>query len=347
MSAMSIITLAGGRETFGWRCVIVQTAAVVLGLTAVVIISMLDYDAFISKLVVPIFIVSCLAIVAVLIFGSEDKGQKNWINFGFLSVQPSEFVKILYIITFSKHIDRVKANINHPKNVLALMVHAGIIIGLLLLTKDLGTALVYIAITAAMLFAAGLSIWYFIGAAVAAIIIFPFIWEHLGAYQQERILVGFNPSLDPLNKGYQPLLSKKAIAAGGLKGAGFSGGTVYKSLPVAESDFLFAVLCEKFGFAGAFLYIILSGVLIMRLLVMARGARKDYGALICVGVAAILIAQTVENIGMCLAMLPVVGITLPFFSYGGSSMLSLYLSIAVVQSIHTHNEKYYFERESA
>jgi len=348
MSALSVLTLLSGVDRFGTRRIIIQSVAITAGLLLMIFISLFDYDAFVSKLVIPFFVVSIIALIIVNIFG-QGEGQKNWIRIPGIpfDIQPSEFVKILFVITFSKHIDRLKHKINKISSVFQLAIHAGIIIGLLLLTGDLGSTLVYICAMAGMLLVSGLSLWYFIGVGILLVVAIPYVWPLLDTYQQERILVGFNPELDPLDKGYQAIYSKRAIASGGFRGAGFSGGTVYKSLPIAESDFLFSVLCEKFGFFGAFTYMIFMAALIIRLIYIAKTARKDYGAYICVGVVSILIAQTVENIGMCLAMLPVIGITLPFFSYGGSSMLSLYISIGVIQSIYTHNKKYYFERELA
>ena len=197
------------------------------------------------------------------------------------------------------------------------------------------------------MYTAGLSLWYFAAAVVIVVALFPHIWPKLSEYQQQRILVGFNPELDPERYGYQALKSRAAIAAGGFSGAGFSGGSYFKLIPEYKSDFLFAVFSEKFGFIGAFTYMALMGTLILRLVWIARHARKDCGANICIGVAAIMLVQSLENIGMCLGMLPVVGITLPFLSYGGSSMLASFIYIGVIQSIATHNQKYYFEREHA
>lgn len=346
MTTLSILTLSGDIQKFTLKRVVIQSVAALIGIGLMILISMFDYDTFIQKLVIPIFFVSVFLLILVKLIGKGD-GNTNWIEIPGLPVdiQPSEFVKIFFIITFSKHIDLVKNNINHIKNVAALALHAGVIIGLILITGDLGSALVYIAIMAAMLFAAGLSLWYFVIGIVVIVIAVPYFWNFLADYQKERIIYGFNPEGDPLYRGYQALLSRRAISSGGFRGAGMFGGSIYKLIPIAESDFLFAVMCEKFGFLGAFFYMTCMSVMILRILYIARTARKDYGSYICVGVVAIFIAQALENIGMCLAMLPVIGITLPFLSYGGSSMLSMYLCLGVVQSIHTHNKKYYFERE--
>ncbi len=353
MTSLSILTLIGDTATRGgMRRVIMQCAVSAVGLLFAFIISLFDYDELLRRFFLPIFGISVLIMLVTVVFGEgyeENSTNRCWLFIRGLpfGIQPSEFVKILFIMTFAKHIDIVKEKINRPLQVLSLFIHAGSIIGLVLITGDLGSALVFMAVMAVMLFTGGLSLWYFAAAILLIAVAFPYLWPHLALYQQNRILAGFNPEIDPEDVGYQALRSRAAIAAGGFRGAGIYGGSYYKLVPAHETDFFFAMMAEKFGFFGAFLYMVLMITLIIRLLYLARHARKDCGANICVGVCAIMLAQTIENIGMCLGMLPVVGITLPFLSYGGSSMLASFIYIGVVESIATHNQKYYFERERA
>ena len=167
----------------------------------------------------------------------------------------------------------------------------------------------------------------------------PFLWSHLSERQQMRILVGFNPELDPEHYGWQPLLSRDTIAAGGFFGHGINGGSLYEVLTASHTDFIFATVCEKFGFLGGAIVIMIFMVMIVRIFMIARNAsNSDYGGLICVGVGAVLIVQVVENIGMCLAMLPVVGITLPFLSCGGSSMLATFMMFGLLHNVHAHSK---------
>ena len=142
-------------------------------------------------------------------------------------------------------------------------------------------------------------------------------------------------------------MSRNAITAGGFWGTGFSGGTEYQKVPFAHTDFIFAITGEKFGFFGALIVIVLLCTLVVRAMVLAYKMNGSYASYMCVGVAAVIIAQSLENIGMCLAKLPVVGITLPFMSYGGSSMLASFCLIGVVQSINAHRDKYFFERQKS
>lgn len=345
LTVMSILTLYGGLgefDDFSTTKFIVQVVSSILGLIMMVIIAVIDYEDFVEKCYVIFFIGSVALLGITLVFGTSEGENLSYLRFGPIGIQPSEFVKAAYIVTFSKHIYYVKENINNPKKLLGLMLHAGIILGLILISGDLGVALVYLGLTAVMLFCAGLSIWYFAISAGVVALAFPYLWPLLKWYQQQRIIVGFNPELDPIRFGYQALLGRQAIANGGVWGKGLHGGTYYTNLPAAHTDFIFSTFCEKFGFVGGVILILTLIVLVVRILMIARKARKDYGAYICVGAAAIIIIQTLENAGMCMAFLPVVGITLPFMSYGGSSMLALYMIIGLVQSVRSHQEKYFF-----
>lgn len=349
INLMSIITLAAASDAYGTWYVTVQILASLIGIAGMFILTFIDYDALCTKLKYVFFGASVVLMVLVLIFGQGSMGNKNWLPMPIpginLSWQPSEFVKITFMICFALHLDKVKNRINHPLTVLGLALHAGLIVGLVLISGDLGMALVYMAIMAFMIFAAGMSLWYFAGVGTALVVASPLLWSMLTEKQQQRILIGFNPDLDPLDIGHQQICSRNCIIAGGFRGAGFSGGSKYFSLPEGQSDCLFAVLAEKFGFIGTFLYIVLIAAVVFRIIHLARNTRKNYASYICVGIAGMIIAQSAENIGMCLGILPVVGITLPFFSYGSSSMVSMYLCLGLVQSICAHNKKYYFERE--
>ena len=352
LTVMSLLTIWGARENFGLSKFVMQVAMTVLGLLCMLFIVSLDYRELVDKFWVILILGSAGLLAITLLFGisgiNNDTSNKSWLTIikigerAFM-IQPSEFVKVAFIITFSKHLSLVKGTINHPKTLIPLAVHAGLIVGLILLSGDLGVALVYIGIIAIMLVYAGLSVWYFVGAFALILIVFPYVWPHLATYQQERILVGFQPELDPTDKGWQPLLSRDAIIAGGIFGRGLNSGGFYEELPASHTDFIFSTYCEKFGFFGALLLIIVLVILVVRIIVIAKNCKKDYGSLICIGVAAMFIVQSVENLGMCLAMLPVIGITLPFMSAGGSSMLALYLAVGMVHSIASYEKQYVFE----
>ncbi len=326
-----------------------QIAMTVVGFCIMFALSYIDYDTLTKNYrFILIFNIAMLAFTAIFGTGADGGGgtNHNWIRIGPVGIQPAEIGKILYIITFSAHLDAVKHRINNIKTILGLLMHSGLIIGLVLLEKDLGQATVYIAITIVMCFAARMSLWYFAGAGTAILAAAPVIWTHLKDYQKQRILVGFNPELDPLDKGYQVIQSKTAIASGGITGLGYRRGLISQTelLPAKWTDMIFAVISEEWGLFGSLFVIGLFLVLVLRIFYNSLSADKMSGTLICAGVAGMLMYQIVENIGMCLGLLPVVGITLPFLSYGGSSVLGVYIAIGMVISVYAKKDKYYFKK---
>ncbi len=348
LSFMSILTIFGSVENFGKSKLIMQAAMTLVGTAAVFLLANLDYRFFIDRFYIFMFLFSVLFLAVTLLFGisgiNMETANKSWIvipGIG-ISIQPSEFVKITFICTFSKHIDMVKDKINKPLMLLGLLIHAGIIVGLILLSGDLGVALVYLGLILIMLYCAGLSGWYFLGLFGAAVIAFPFLWDLLQPYQQNRIIYGFQPELDPMGIGMQPLMSREVISRGGLFGKGLFSGGMYEELTASHTDFIFATVCEKFGFVGGALVVLALVVLAVRLFYLGFKCRDTVGRLICCGCAAVVIVQTLENLWMCLALVPVVGITLPFMSAGGSSVLAIYVLMGFAHSVAAHEKKFYF-----
>ncbi len=345
-SVYGIILIYTATYSFGsLQNVKIQIIAFVLGFAGMIVLSLIDYE-ILSRFSKYIYILCILFLLSVVVFGTgmEETGNKNWIRFGPIGIQPSELVKIGFIITFSAHLNAVKEHINSIKHVILLAIHMAIPTGIILLQGDTGSALVFLFIFAVMCFSAGLSLWYFAGAGVLSVISLPFVWNMLQPYQQSRILVGFNPELDPSGWGYQAFQSKIAIGSGQLSGNGFLQGmqTQNDILPAKHTDFIFGVAGDEFGFIGCLIIIALLSIYILRCIYVSRVARNDMGSLLAIGVAAMFIFQTFENIGMCLGMLPVIGITLPFFSYGGSSMISVMLATGLVMGVYYRKKRMNF-----
>ena len=344
LSTMGLITLIGGMEhfdRFGWRNILIQLGATVVGFVLMVVLAHLDYR-FLAQRLWPLFYGLSLLLLLLLLFdGSVAGTNKSWLYLDFLpfGIQPSEFIKTALALTFAQHLSRVKERINRPAVLAGLVVHAGLIIGLILLTGDLGVALVFAGFVLLMLFCAGLSPWYLLGLAVLVAVAFPLLWSMLETYQKNRILIGFRPELDPLGYGYQPLLSRDAIVAGSWFGQGVGSGEVYHALPASHTDFIFATVCEKMGLVGGLVVLAALLVLIVRMMRIAARSERETGAYVCVGLAACLVIQVLENVGMCFAVLPVVGITLPLVSYGGSSVLATYLMLGMAQSVNAHRNR--------
>lgn len=351
LSAVSILTILGSVENFGRSKLVMQLAMTVVGIACVFFLANLDYRFFVDRFWVIMLLGSVFLLAVTLLFGISGMNMEtqntSWIvipGIG-IAIQPSEFVKIAFICTFSKHIDLVKDKINKLSVLAGLLIHAGLIVGMILISGDLGVALVYVGIILIMLFCGGLSGWYFLGMFGAVAVAFPFLWDLLKPYQQSRIIYGFQPHLDPEGVGRQPLMSREVISRGGLFGQGLFEGGMYEDLTASHTDFIFATICEKFGFVGGALVVIALVVIACRLFYIGFACRDEMGKLICCGCAAVVIVQTLENLWMCLALVPVVGITLPFMSAGGSSVLAMYLLMGLAHSVAAHEKKFYFGRE--
>ena len=344
LSLISIVTVWGAVDNFGMSKLRMQIAMFVLGMIVTVVIACIDYRVIVDKLWLYMLIGSVALLIVTLIWGSSgadrETANKSWLvipGIGYM-IQPSEFIKFTFICTFSKHLYSVRERINRPLTLLPVLAHALLIVGPILLSGDLGVALVYLAIIALMLFCAGLHPGYFAAAIVLVVLLSPYLWNHLEDYQQQRIIVGFRPELDPLDKGMQPLLSRTAIAAGGFFGNGVLGGSYYETLPASHTDFIYATVCEKFGFLGGALVILIFMIMVVRIFMLARIAGEtDFGGLICVGIGAMLVVQILLNVGMCFAMLPVIGITLPLLSCGGSSMLATFMMFGLLHNVYAHS----------
>lgn len=350
LSAISLLTIFGAVDNFGRSKLIMQSAMVIVGTIGLFILANFDYRFFVDRFAIFLFLGSVLILAITLLFGStgeaRETANRSWLNIPFINIaiQPSEFVKFAFLCTFAKHLDNVKDRINRPKTLLFVLLHAGAIAGLILLSGDLGVCLVYFGVILAMLFFAGLSAWYFLGGAALLAIAFPFLWNFLRTDQQNRIIFGFAPELDVENVGMQALMSRDTIASGGFFGQGLFGGSLYEDLPASHTDFIFSTICEKFGFLGGFIVVATLVVMAIRLIWIARSCRDGVGKLICGGFAAIIILQTVENLWMCIAAVPVIGITLPFVSYGGSSMLATYLLAGLAHSVAAHEKRFFFKQ---
>ena len=337
-SVFGIIIIASTTQIYETsRFVIVQAGALVLGLIAMFATMIPDYNSF-SPVSKYLYIASVAFLVSVLIIGvgADEAGAQSWIRFGPIGIQPSEFVKILFTISFSCHLASVEDYVNSPFPLAGLLAHAGFLIFLILLQPDYGTALVYIFMTICMLFAAKISYKYIISALCAALPVCAIMcFFVLKPYQKNRFLDFFSPGRDMTGSGYQVIQSKVAIGSGGFAGKGMLHGTLTQSgaLPASHTDFIFSAAAEEFGFVGCAIIIGLLFVIIFKCLYTARRARTSLGSYMCVGVSAMLLFHVYENIAMCMGLMPVTGIPLPFFSYGGSSMVSTLIAMGLVMNV--------------
>ncbi len=319
----------------------VMIIAAVMGLIITLIISAIDYE-LIMKLWPIIGIVCIVLMVVTLLFGVAPESRpdaRSWLAFGPIYFQTSELVKIGYVITFSMHLELCRDTINKPLSVLLLGIHALVPVGLVVLTGDMGSALVFVFMTVAMLYFAGLHIGFFAGGGLLAIASSPLIWMYVfDDYQRNRFLALIKPE-EFEAESYQQLKGMNALGSGGFFGQGLFNGTYTQGgiVPESENDFIFTAIGEETGFFGCIVCLGLLFAICFIMIKTGKNARDFSSQLACYGIASMIAAQVVINIGMCIMLLPVIGITLPFFSAGGTSTLCLYVGVGLVFSIYRFN----------
>lgn len=326
------------------KYLVVQAAAIGLGLVCFVIASLIDID-HISPLWKWLYVFNILLLGSLYFFGvSGDTGNKSWIRFMGIGIQPAEFGKIIFVFTLSQHINLLREKLSKPSSVLQLLIHAGLVIGcIIVFSGDMGMALAYCFIFVAMLFAAGLHWTWFASGAAALIPAIPLLWNYvLKGYMKTRILVLFDPTIDK-DVAHQGVQSKIALGAGQLTGQGFLQGrqTQYSLLPAKRTDFIFSVCGEEFGFIGCMAIISLLTLLILRIFYVSFKAKSTFSFLACVGIGSMFLFQSVLNIAMCAGVAPVIGLTLPFFSYGGSSIVTMYAAVGMVAGVRMRERPVY------
>ncbi len=313
-----------------------------IGCVLAFVVAWFDYKIY-GELSIFLYALSLLMLMAVVIFGTEQYGQKRLEITSTIEVQPSEVSKIALIVTLAWDLSKKERGIQKLGELILILVKVMIPLVLILLQPDLGTALVYIFITAIMLVASGtkgILLGLLTGAGIAAVI--PMWTLVFNDSQKTRILTFMDPSLDPLGSGYNVIHSKTAIGSGQMLGKGFFNPSALSQLnyiPVQESDFIFAVTGETVGFWWSAVIILCFAFLIIRLMILAKRTQDKFGSYLIIGIAAMMFFHIFENIGMSIGIMPVTGIPLPFFSYGGSSMITNMLGIGLVQGVYLRHKR--------
>jgi rod shape determining protein RodA len=326
-----------------FRPIIVQFACMILGVFGALIVSSFDLEKFYKRW----YIVAAVGVIPVLLtffigIAPEGTDDKAWLDLGITTFQPSELLKICFILTFSLHLSRIKANINKPKYLLPLCAHGAAPILLIHFQGDDGTALVFAIIVVFMMWVAGVSWKYFTAAFGAVLVASPFVYFFvMNDDHRARIKLLFDIDADIKGIGYQQWLGRRSLANGGLFGQGYLKGTLTQSgiVPEGHNDFIFVGIGEELGFLGCLAVIILLVAICLRCIRVAKLSTKDSNRYVCIGFFAMIFAQSVINIGMCTSVLPVIGITLPFFSAGGTSLLCLYLGVGLVLNVYKHRNE--------
>lgn len=324
---------------------VVQLAGVFLGLVAAIVVSLIDYKTLANFWPVYAFITVGLVVLTFFIgVKPEGSDDRAWLNlFGGITLQPSELMKMAFIISFAKHVSVIpEKEVGSFKNLILLGLHGAFPILLILLQGDDGSMLVFVIMFLVMLFTAGIKKRWFAVMGGAFAIVAPIYWfRFMDTWQKQRFYVIFDENYDPLGMGWQQHQSKTAIANGGIFGQGLFNGEYTQSgaIPKGYNDCIFASVGEELGLVGALLVILLLGGICLRCLLIARKSRDRMGAIICVGVFAMFGGQALINLGMNLGLFPVIGVTLPLFSAGGTSVVTLIMSLGLVLNVYSHRNK--------
>jgi len=309
---------------------------IIAGMVLMFIMSLIDYHVLLER-IHWFYIASVVSLMAVLVIGKKYLGARRWIQMpGGQHFQPSEWVKLVLILALA----RFFAELHKDEASLGDIAKAGLMAGvpmlLVLKQPDLGTALTYLPVLIMALYLGGMKTKHTIAILLLAALVFPVVWHYgLKPYQKQRLVSFRDPESDPQGSGYQVQQSLIAVGSGGLWGKGIAKGTQTQGmfLPVPQTDFIFAAWSEEHGFVGAVVLLLLYFLVLMRLVHNAQTAPDGVGAFVVMGVVAVLFFHILVNVGMVVGYMPVTGIPLPLMSYGGSSVLFMFLALGIVMNI--------------
>ncbi|MDE5946801.1 MAG: FtsW/RodA/SpoVE family cell cycle protein [Oscillospiraceae bacterium] len=320
-----------------------QLVSTGIGIVASIIISMVDYKKIVKLwfIYVPIALGLVLLTFTSLGYRRDGADDQAWLQLGPVNLQPSELLKLAFILSFSYHLSRDEENMNEPIHMALLCLHALVPIGLIGLQGDYGTAIIFGFIFAAIMISAGISWKYLVAAPILIAVAVAVLWNFvLGTVHKKRILVLFNPGTDPEGLEWQQDLGLASLSSGGIFGKGlFNKAESYISVPEIHNDFIFAYIGQVFGFVGSLGIIILLIYICLKVLADSVVTRDSLGKFICLGVFGMLLSHCIMNIGMVLKVMPVIGVPLPFLSAGGTAMVSMYASIGLVMSTYCYGRK--------
>lgn len=320
------------------RYVLVQLVAMLLGIALYVLFTLIDVDIIAERREL-LLVFSLLFIAMLRFFGVERGGNKSWLDFGLpIMIQPAEICKVIFIVILAKTMSVKQNRLSSPVTVAEI---AGITMLFALFIRyfswDDGMMLNYLLIFIIMAFTGGINlIWFLVGSGLL-LVAFPLIWSGLGEYQRNRIMVLFDETIDPKAQGvrYQMNYCIRALQNGGVAGQGLYNGKMVQSgiLPAQHTDNIFCACGEELGMIGCLAILVLLALIIVRCVYVGVKSENYMNRLICIGIAGMLASQIGINVGMCLGVFPVVGLTLPFFSYGGSSIITMFAAMGFVSGI--------------
>ena len=340
------IMIASAKNYVGsTRFVIIQVVAALLGVLMYFFVSSVDVTVLSEhRLLLAGF--NCFLILLLIPFGVDyNSGNKSWIDIPLLPVdiQPAEICKITFILIMASVMASGRSRISSFKSVFSMGFHLALLAGLnIVISKDLGVSLIFVFIFIGMAFAGGVNLLWFLGTGGLVTVAWPFLWELMDPHQKNRILVLFDPTVDPdgVTVRYHAVRSMRSLTGGGWAGQGLFNGirTQNGELPAQHTDFIFSAIGEELGFLGCMLVLLLEFAIIARCIYVGNKSPDYMRRLVCYGAASALIFQVCVNVGMCIGVAPVIGLTLPFMSYGGSSLMTLYAMLGLVSGVHARPE---------
>lgn len=340
LGCIAIASATAHHETL--RYVFVQMGAIAIGVVCYVIVSCIDLE-FISEHRLALVIFNTLLLLLLIPFGVDyDSGNKSWLDFPFLpfAIQPAELCKITFILILASVMASNQRKISSIKSVMTMVFHLGLLFGTnMVLSKDAGVSLIFAFIFLGMALAGGVHlVWFGIGGSLLAAAA-PFLWfKVMSPHQKNRIMVLFDPTIDPqgIDERYHTKRSLLSLTGGGLLGQGLFNGnrTQIGALPAQHTDYIFSAIGEEMGYVGCILVLILLVAIVARCIQVGTRSQDYLRRLVCFGAATALIFQICSNVGMCIGLTPVIGLTLPFVSYGGSSVVSLYAMLGLVSGVY-------------
>lgn len=335
------------------RYVVVQIAAALLGVLSYAIVSSVDAELF-SEHQTALVLFNTFLLLLIVPFGTDNgTGNKSWLNFPFLpfDIQPAEICKITYVLIMASVMAAHQNRISSLTSILHMVFHLALLVGLnMIVSRDMGVSMIFIFIFIGMAFAGGVSLFWFAVAGGGIIVAWPFIWNHVfSEYQRLRFQILYDPTVDPMGLGprWHSTQSLKSLTGGGMVGQGLFDGhrTQQGDLNAQHTDYIFSAIGEELGFIGCALVVVALALIVARCIWVGTRSQDYMRRLICFGCAAALIFQIISNVGMCIGLTPVIGLTLPFISYGGSSIVSLYAMMGLVSGVYarpnaTSHERY-------
>lgn len=337
-----VVISSATKYTGSYRNLIIQGVALVLGIALYVFMTLLDVE-ILAEHRQALTVFNVIFVCMLLIFGVEGtSGQKNWLHFPGMpiNIQPAEICKITFIIIIAKTMSVRQTHVSSLKSVSSITLHLFLIVGVIfVISKDVGSALVFVFIFLVMAYIGGVRGWWFLGSFAAVGAAAPILWKYvMEGYQKNRILMFFDPTIDPTGEGirWDTNRSIAMLSGGGATGQGLFKGNMVQSHSIAaqHTDFIFSAIGEELGMIGCVFVLLLLAAIVVRCVYVGTKTTSYMNRLICFGVAAMLAFQILVNVGMCIGVFPVIGLTLPFISYGGSSMITLFLAVGLVSGIH-------------